>query len=120
MSFYWSFRTCRFLFFGKGGFGQRVRFFYFNTILNRSSEWGVKPWHFYFSSLLPKSLLFAYPLSLLSIFLEKRIAPIYLITFGFVVLYSRLQHKEVSRIVFYYQLLLLLVCYLYMISLVFN
>jgi alpha-1,6-mannosyltransferase len=30
--------------------------FYFNAILNKSVEWGVSPWHAYFTTHLPKLL----------------------------------------------------------------
>jgi len=44
--------------------------FYFNTILGRSGEWGLSPWHWYFTSALPKSMLltiFLVPLSMFRI-----------------------------------------------------
>ena len=37
---------------------------FFNTMENRSSEWGILPWHWYITSALPKGLLFSFPLLL--------------------------------------------------------
>eukprot|EP00536_Pseudo-nitzschia_multiseries_P011323 jgi/Psemu1/259752/estExt_Genewise1Plus.C_3790012 len=102
--------------------------FYFNTILGKSQEWGLSPWHWYFTNALPKSMLLTLLLVPLSIFpvveslvvCEKRwrLSPnnandlgsilfwldtqwfrFLLPIFGFVVLYSFLGHKEM-RFVF--------------------
>ena len=44
--------------------------FYFNTILGKSKEWGLSPWHWYFTAALPKAMLltiFLVPLSMFRI-----------------------------------------------------
>ena len=61
----------------------------------RSSEWGVMPFHWYFTSALPRSLLGTLPLVLLGGLLERRIRFILLLTAAYVLLYSFLPHKEV-------------------------
>ncbi|KAL4452080.1 hypothetical protein ABPG75_007742 [Micractinium tetrahymenae] len=68
---------------------------YFNTVLNKSHEWGVMPAHWYFTSALPRALHAAYPLALLAPMLERRAAPLLGVALGFVGLYSGLGHKEV-------------------------
>lgn len=74
--------------------------FWFNSILNRSSEWGVSPAHWYFTSALPRAMLGAYPLCFLGLVLERRIAKYVLPVFAFLLLYSKLAHKELRFILF--------------------
>ncbi|KAF2281267.1 uncharacterized protein EI97DRAFT_463627 [Westerdykella ornata] len=80
--------------------------FWYNTILGHSSAWGVSPWHFYFSSALPRLLLnpLTYPVCIPFAVLHpatRRNATALLVpTAGFVALYSLLAHKE-ARFVMY-------------------
>ncbi|XP_020263083.1 dol-P-Man:Man(7)GlcNAc(2)-PP-Dol alpha-1,6-mannosyltransferase-like [Asparagus officinalis] len=73
--------------------------FWFNSVLNRSSEWGTHPFHWYFTSALPRSLLVAYPLSLLGMLLDRRISHYIVPVLTFVLLYSKLPHKELRFII---------------------
>mmetsp|Transcript_20582 Transcript_20582/g.31172 ORF Transcript_20582/g.31172 Transcript_20582/m.31172 type:complete len:522 (-) Transcript_20582:92-1657(-) len=44
--------------------------FYYNTVLGKSSDWGVSPWHFYCTSAIPKAMLltiFLVPMSVVRI-----------------------------------------------------
>lgn len=98
--------------------------FYYNAILGKSSNWGTSPWHWYYTSALPKSMLLTVmlvPFSFLRIVeyfmaLERRMRKspssgvdssqlldkqwlVYLLpVLGFVTLYSFLAHKEVRFI----------------------
>ncbi|CAH8494016.1 unnamed protein product [Schistosoma turkestanicum] len=93
--------------------------FYFNTILNKSGQWGTYPFHWYFTSALPKSLLSTYVLLttvwlmtiICSIFKQTTINGysiiIYLQSIGlllvgliFISLYSFLPHKELRFIMY--------------------
>ncbi|KAG6423285.1 hypothetical protein SASPL_113677 [Salvia splendens] len=73
--------------------------FWFNSVLNRSSEWGTHAFHWYFTSALPRSLLVAYPLSVLGLFLDRRIRIYVIPVLSFVTLYSKLPHKELRFII---------------------
>ena len=43
--------------------------FWFNVIDNKSSEWGIESWHWYWTNALPRSCLFALPVALFGPFL---------------------------------------------------
>ncbi|KAJ9680522.1 hypothetical protein PVL29_019755 [Vitis rotundifolia] len=72
---------------------------WFNSVLNRSSEWGTHSFHWYFTSALPRALLAAYPLCMLGVLLDRRILSYILPVFLFVLLYSKLPHKELRFII---------------------
>ncbi|KAG6393338.1 hypothetical protein SASPL_147577 [Salvia splendens] len=55
--------------------------------------------HWYFPSALPCSLLVAYPLSVLGLFLDRRIRIYVIPVLSFVTLYSKLPHKELRFII---------------------
>ncbi|GER49392.1 pentatricopeptide repeat-containing protein [Striga asiatica] len=73
--------------------------FWFNSVLNKSSEWGTHAFHWYFTSALPRSLLAAYPLFALGVFLDRRVLLYIIPVFSFVLLYSKLPHKELRFII---------------------
>ncbi|KAF9687666.1 hypothetical protein SADUNF_Sadunf02G0116800 [Salix dunnii] len=73
--------------------------FWFNSVLNRSSEWGTHSFHWYFTSALPRSLLAAYPLFLLGVLIDRRVLIFVLPVFSFILLYSKLPHKELRFII---------------------
>ncbi|KAF4470047.1 ECM39 involved in cell wall biogenesis and architecture [Fusarium albosuccineum] len=79
--------------------------FYFNAVLGSSSEWGVSPWHYYFTSALPKLLLNPLaPVLIISALVQPgtaRAAQALLIpNILFVAIYSLQPHKE-ARFIFY-------------------
>lgn len=53
------------------------------------------PVHWYFTSALPRSLLFAFPLSFVGPYLDRRLIRVMVVAMVYVILYSRLSHKEV-------------------------
>ena len=80
--------------------------FYFNAILGSSSDWGVSPWHYYFTSAIPRIILNPYALLVLiplAVFYPatSRAARSLLVpSLLFVAIYSIQPHKE-TRFIFY-------------------
>lgn len=82
--------------------------FYFNGVQNKSSEWGVSPWHWYLLTAIPKSVTCAIPFALIGLLYQKRKSvlglfdsePVQLLgpALIFVGIFSFLPHKELRFI----------------------
>jgi alpha-1,6-mannosyltransferase len=86
--------------------------FYFNAILGKSTEWGTSPFHWYFTSALPRALLlfllfmpfafvrgFPRNLNSLRTMIDDQVVGVFFPVLFFLIAYSKLEHKEL-RFVF--------------------
>jgi alpha-1,6-mannosyltransferase len=80
--------------------------FYYNTIQGHSADWGVSPWHYYFTNALPRLLLnpaiylLCIPVALLNVATRQRSLDLLVPLLSFVGLYSFLPHKEWRFIIY--------------------
>ncbi|CAL1695049.1 unnamed protein product [Somion occarium] len=73
---------------------------YFNVVEGKSAEWGISPFHTYFSSFLPKLLLSSFPLALVGLLIDSRIRSLLFPPIAFIAALSALGHKEWRFIVY--------------------
>ena len=86
---------------------------YFNVFLNKSSEWGTQPWHWYLSNAIPRVMNVTFPLMILGLLgnlassrSRRRSCLAYFCPIALTLLsYSLLPHKELRFILHLFPIL---------------
>ncbi|VDM46724.1 unnamed protein product [Toxocara canis] len=78
---------------------------WFNVVLNRSNEYGVMPFFWYFYSALPRALLASLIAVPVGLIIERRLIPIVFPILAYIGIYSFLPHKELRFIIYSFSIL---------------